>query len=172
MFSRMIDKIIFGFALIAALQFPLFAEHYHQFLSGYYKATQQQIDSYETIAKEHNYPNLEAMIEHHLKNTVPSVRSDAQAKLNTLEIYEELLEGMSIFQYGNLAEKSIYIFFTGNKERLSITLSNFEPGIPLSLEGLGIGVIAGLLINFFITLPFSMLSKRLSRKKRAFFEVK
>ncbi|TBR44817.1 DUF2937 family protein [Marinomonas agarivorans] len=172
MLSKMIDKIIFGFALIAALQFPLFAEHYHQFLSGYYKATQQQIDSYENIAKEHNYPNLQAMIEHHLKNTVPSVRSDAKAKLDTLEIYEELLEGMSVFQYGNLAEKSVYIFFTGSKERLSQTLSNFKPGIPLSFEGLGIGVIAGLLINFVITFPFIMLSKRLfARKERKFFEV-
>lgn len=171
MFSRMIDKVIFGFALIAALQFPLFAEHYHQFLSGYYKATQQQIDNYETIAKQHNYANLQAMIEHHLKNTVPSVRTDAQAKLTTLNEYEELLEGMSVFQYGNLLEKSVYMFFTGSKERLTDTLSNFELGIPLSLEGLGIGVVAGLIINFIITLPFVMLFKRLFRRERNFFEV-
>ena len=169
MLSKMIDKLIFGFALLTALQFPLFAEHYHQFLSGYYKATQQQIDRYEEIVQQYSYDTLQEMIDHHLQNNVASVRSDAQTKLEVLNEYEMLLEGMSIFQYGNLAQKSIYMFYTGSTQALASTFENFKPGVPLSVEGLTIGVIFGLFINLLITAPFMLIAKMFKKKPKNVF---
>lgn len=169
MLTRTIDKLIFGFALVTALQFPLFVDHYHQFLSGYYKATQQQIDSYEETAHQHNYATLQEMISHHLENSVPSVRSDAQSKLDTLNEFELLLEGMSIFQYGNLAQKTFYILFTGSPESLTSTFENFKPGVPLTSEGLFVGVLFGFFINLLITAPFFLIAKMLHRKPNNVF---
>lgn len=159
MIGRLIDKLIFGVALILALQIPQLADHYHQFLSGVYESTKLQIDGYEANAKQHEYPTVRAMIDHHLQNNVPSVRVDAEQKLATLELFEELKSGMLVFERGNLFSKTVYIFNPARYGYLKHVLSNFSLGIPLSVNGLAFGVIFGLALNYLITLPFMFLTR-------------
>ena len=67
MIGRLLDKLVFGVALIVALQMPLLVDHYHQYLSGWYKATQSQVDGYaEHYSKANAYvliPAFQAAIE-------------------------------------------------------------------------------------------------------------
>ncbi|MBU2394175.1 MAG: DUF2937 family protein, partial [Gammaproteobacteria bacterium] len=109
MMGRLLDKLVFGAALILALQMPLLVDHYHQYLSGLYSATQWQVDGYEATAKAHQFADVNSMIDNHLKNAEPSVRTDAEQKRHTVELLQELTSGMDIFAHGNLLEKMIFM---------------------------------------------------------------
>lgn len=167
MIGRLIDKLIFGVALIVALQVPLIFDHYQQFLSGLYESTKWQVEGYETTANRHEYPSVRAMIDHHLQNDVLSVRTDAEQKLATLHIFEQLKAGVETFKNGNIIRKSLYMFRPSRYGYLKKTLDNFTPGIPLTIHGIVFGGGLGLLISFLITLPFTLLGwRRKLNKKR------
>jgi hypothetical protein len=100
------------------------------------------------------------MITHHLENDDASVRTDAAQKLYTLELYDELTNGVTIFNEGNLLDKAIYMFNPSRYGNLEKTVSNFKLGIPLTLNGIAFGVIMALLLNYIITLPFILWTRR------------
>jgi hypothetical protein len=158
--GRLLDKLVFGVALIVALQMPLLVDHYHQYLSGWYKATQWQVDGYEATAKTHQFANAQAMIENHLKNTEPSVRADAEQKLATVELLADLSVGMDTFATGNLLEKMLFMLNPDRIHVLKDVVQNFKPGIPLNASGLAFAVIFALLLNFLIMLPFRVFGSR------------
>lgn len=170
MILRFLDKLLFGVALIAALQIPQLADHYHQYLSGLHSSTQWQIKGYEATAATYEYANAKAMIEHHLQNDVPSVRMDAQQKLATLDQFEDIQSGITIFNSGNLLEKTLYMFNPENYQYLSETLTNYKLGIPLTLEGFIFGITVGLLVNLLISLPFVLFIKSRKLNKHRVFQ--
>jgi hypothetical protein len=170
MILRFLDKLLFGIALIAALQIPQLADHFQQYLSGLHTSTQWQVNGYETTATNYSYKNAKAMIEHHLQNDVPSVRMDAQQKLATMQQLEKLQSGITIFNTGNLLEKTMYMFNPRNYSYLSETLANFKMGIPLSVEGFTFGLLVGIFINLLIGLPFVLLSKTRKANKTDIFK--
>ncbi len=156
----LLDKLLFGVTLLLALQVPQLADHYQQFLSGWLASTQWQVEGYAATAKKYGYPNTRLMIEQHRRNSEASVRADAEQKWQTLEIYKELQQATTLFREGNLLSKSIYMFTPSHFGYLEKTLENFKPGIPLTLEGISFGVIAGLLLNLFISLPLIFVTKK------------
>jgi hypothetical protein len=158
--KSVVDKLIFGAALICALQLPLLADHYQQYLAGFYQATKWQVDGYEVTAKMHEYPSVRAMIDRHLELNEPSVRTDAKQKLATLELFDELTIGVNTFETGNLFEKLTFMFTPSRYDSLKETSENFKPGIPLTPSGLGFGVVLGLLLNLLLMLPFTIGSAR------------
>ncbi|PJE79111.1 hypothetical protein CI610_01919 [invertebrate metagenome] len=164
MIGQLIDKLIFGAALLVALQIPLLADHYQQFLSGFYEATKCQVERYEATARQYNYPSVGAMINHHLLNPEPSVRADAQQKRETIQQLQEISTGITAFKSGNMVPKVIYMFHPVRYHYLKKTLNNFKPGFPLTLNGLTFGVIVGLLINWIVLWPF-ILIRRLAQKR-------
>lgn len=165
MIGRFLDKLIFGAALLLALQIPQLADHYQQFLAGQYASTEWQVNGYEATAARFNYPNAKAMIEDHLHNESPSVRADAMQKLATFDAFLALQSGMNIFQHGNLLEKSAYMFHPQRYENLEKTLANFKLGIPLTMDGFIFGVIVGYILNLLISSPFVFAAKRIKAKK-------
>lgn len=167
MIGKLLDKLIFGAALLLALQLPLLTDHYQQYLSGLYESTQWQVNGFQTTAHRFGYASVEAMIERHLTNEEPSVRADANQKLATLARYRELQAGMTIFRQGNLISKTIYMFHPARLHDLEKTLTNFKPGIPFTLSGIAFGVIAALLANLILTLPFFLLARRRKQKQFA-----
>lgn len=166
MIGRLLDKLVFGVALIVSLQMPLLVEHYHQYLSGWYKATQWQVDGYEATAKTHQFANAQAMIENHLKNAEPSVRTDAEQKLATVELLADLRLGMDTFATGNLLEKMLFMLHPDRIHVLKDVIQNFKVGIPLNPSGLAFGVVFALLLNFLIMLPFRFFGRRSTYSQR------
>lgn len=159
MIARLIDKLVFGLLLVIALQLPQLADHYQQFLAGLYASTQWQVDGYEATAKEYHFADAKAMIAHHQQNEEPSVRADAEQKLQTLVLYKELTQGIAIFNTGNLFEKTAYIFNPVRFDYLEKTISNFKPGIPLTASGIGFGVLVALVVHYLGSIPFILWSR-------------
>ena len=160
MIGKLLDKLVFAAALLVALQMPLLVEHYHQYLSGWYKATQWQVDGYEATAKNHQFADAQAMIEDHLKNAEPSVRADAEQKLATVDLLADLSGGMNTFTRGNLLEKMLFMLHPDRIHVLKEVVQNFKVGIPLSASGLAFGVVFALLLNFLIMLPFRIFGRK------------
>ena len=158
MIGRLIDKLVFAVAFLVSLQMPLLVDHYHQYLSGLYSATQWQVDGYAATAKAHEFADVQAMIAHHLKNAEPSVRADAQQKQDTVELLQELRAGMDIFANGHLLEKMVFMLHPERIHVVKDVLHNFNVGIPLSPGGLLFGLVFGLLLNVLIMLPFRLMS--------------
>lgn len=156
----LLDKLLFGLTLLLALQVPQLADHYQQFLSGWFESTQWQVEGYEATAKEFGYADAAAMIEQHQQNSEPSVRADAEQKLATLALYDELKTGISLFREGNLLSQSIYMFAPSRYNYLEKTIDNFKPGIPLTTSGLLFGAIVGLMLNLIVTQPFLFFIRR------------
>ncbi len=160
MFIKFLDKLVFGAALIFALQGQQLLEHYQQFLSGLYESTKWQVEGYQATATRHKYPDLLSMIEDHKNNANASVRTDAEQKLATLQIYDELVYGMSIFEKGNPLEKTLFMLKPARYDYLQKTIHNFSLGMPLSIGGWIFAAIAALLLNGLIMLPIKLASKR------------
>ena len=167
MIGRLFDKLVFAVALIAALQVPLLVDHYHQYLSGWYKAIQSQVDGYETTAKAHQFADAKAMIDNHLKNPEPSVRADAEQKLQTISLLSELRLGMETFSSGTLFGKIGFMLHPDRIHLLKDVVQNFKPGIPLHASGLAFAVIGALVLNFLIMLPFRLMRSRPSVAQRS-----
>ena len=167
MIFKTLDKLFFGITLVLALQVPQLVDHYQQFLAGMHESSQWQIDGYQATATKYDYPSIDAMIEHHLQNTVPSVRDDALQKQETLARHKVLSEGLSTFQNGNLFQKLTFILSPSGWQYLDNTLENFSFGLPITTEGILFGVVFGLILNLLISTPTSMIVKKRRAKKEA-----
>jgi len=165
--GRLIDKLVFGLILVIALQLPQLADHYQQFLAGLYASTQWQVEGYEATAKEYHYADAEAMIARHQQNEEPSVRADAEQKVQTIALYKELTQGLAIFNTGNLFEKTAYMFNPVRFDYLEKTVSNFKPGIPLTTSGIGFGVVVALVVHYLGSIPFILWARRRKRQRLA-----
>lgn len=166
MIARLLDKLVFGAALLVALQLPLLVDHYHQYLSGWYKATQWQVDGYQATAKEHGFADLQAMISHHLNNTEPSVRTDAEQKQQTVELLADLNSGITTFDKGYLPEKLLFMLHPDRIHLLKDVAQNFKVGIPLHPADLAFAVLIALLLNVLITLPFALIKRPSAARQR------
>lgn len=164
MIGRLLDKLMFGVTLLLALQVPQLADHYQQYLAGMYESTKWQVEGYAATAKQFGYADIRSMIKQHQQNSEPSVRADAGQKLVTLDLFDELHQGVALFEEGNLLNKTLYMFTPSRYHYLEKTLDNFTPGIPLTLEGALFGVIIGLLLNIMMTQPCIFLARRFRRR--------
>lgn len=166
MIFKTLDKLFFGITLVLALQVPQLADHYQQFLAGMHESNQWQIDGYQKTAKKYNYNSVDAMIEHHLQNAVPSVRDDAVQKQQTIIKYNELSEGLAVFQSGNIIQKLFFMLSPSGWQYIDNTLENFSFGLPITTEGILFGVLFGLFLNLLISTPTSMIAKRRRERKK------
>jgi len=158
-FVNLIDKIVFGALLLLLFQVPLVADHYLQFLSGYYDSTRNQVESYSRNAREHHYPHAYAMVDDFLRNPNAAVRRDAQQKMQTLVEYEELGRSINILREGFLIEKLWFMLNPARWDVLRKVLHNFKPGIPFSLSDVIYSAIMAMLLNLIIMTPIRLIEK-------------
>jgi hypothetical protein len=154
------DKIVFGALLLLFFQVPILADHYLQYVSGYFDATERQVEGFKANAAQHNYPDVYAMIEDLLANTNSVVRTDAQQKMQTMKEYEELKLSIATLKEGNIYERAWFMFNPSRWETLNKVYGNFKPGIPLSLQDIGFSLLTALILSICLMWPFRWLATR------------
>lgn len=165
MIFKTIDKLFFGVTLVLALQVPQLADHYHQFLAGMHESSQWQINGYQETADKYSYASINDMVEHHLRNDVPSVRDDAIQKQETLLRHNELSEGLLVFNEGNLIQKLMFMMSPSGWQYVDNTVENFSFGLPITTEGILFGIVFGLFLNLLVSAPTSVIAKKRQAKK-------
>jgi hypothetical protein len=163
---NIVDKIIFGALLIVFFQVPILADHYLQYVSGYFDATEQQVEGFKANATQHNYPDVYAMIQDLSVNPSSVVRTDAEQKLQTMQEYEELKIAITTLKDGNIYERAWFMFNPSRWERLTNVYENFKPGIPLSLQDIGFSLLTALILSLCIIWPFRAVASRSEMHKK------
>ncbi len=154
LFVRILDKIIFATLLLLAMQVPILADHYRQYLTGYYDATAAQVAEYETLSTKHGYASVDAMIAALKNNSNPVVRDDAQNKLNTISTLKQLDEGLTILTRGHYYEQAWYMLAPAQNATLKRVMDNFHPSIPLSGDAVVFSLITAIIINTLLWAPY------------------
>jgi hypothetical protein len=155
-----LEKILFGALLLILFQVPILADHYLQFVSGYYEATSKQVEGFKQNAAQHEYADVYAMIDDLSKNPNSVVRTDADQKMQIMREYEELKLTMATLQQGNIVERAWFMFNPARWETLQKVVANFKPGIPLGLNDIIFSVIVALVLSMFFIWPLRILFRK------------
>ena len=165
MISGILDKLVFGAVLLAFFQLPLLADHYKQYLSGYYDATQKEVDAIQQLAQQNNYADVHALITAHQGSNLASVRQDANNKQALIDRFDSLQIGINIFNDAPLWRKTSYMLNPSRHETLQRVITHFEPGIPLSPQYLLLCALAALIFNVLMASPIKII-RRIKKKRR------
>ncbi|TDR77428.1 DUF2937 family protein [Photobacterium lutimaris] len=166
MVKRIIDRLIFGGLLIATLQIPMLADHYLQYLSGFYDATRQQVSSYEDNAHRHGFDSAESLIDALLQEKSSIIRVDAEQKRDVLQQHQMLEQAIATLSNGHLIEKAVYIFNPLRVDELQRVLIHFKPGIPIDVESIVICVVIAFGLNAVLYIPLVLFQRRRSKASR------
>lgn len=151
--ARVTDKLLFAVLLLAALQVPILADHYRQYLSGYYDGLQEQADTIKQLAIDYHYSSIEALLADLANNADPVVREDARNKIATLARLSELETGLDALSNGAYYQQAWYMFAPARKNTLLRVLDNFSPSVPLSPEPVVFSILFATLLNMLIWSP-------------------
>jgi len=151
--ARVIDKILFAGLFIAALQVPILADHYRQYLSGYYDATKEQVIELENLARQFNFSSVDALIESLRNNADGVVQQDAENKAALQAKLEEADNGLKTLSTGNYFEQARYMFAPARKDTLFRVLDNFAPSIPLTPAAIVFSLIVAIALNILVVSP-------------------
>ena len=108
MLGRLVDKLFFATLLLIALQIPILADHYRQFISGKVDTLQTQVDAYQAQATKHGFASVDAMLSALLDNESALVREDARFKTEQIKLLMQTREGLHVLTHGNYFEKAVY----------------------------------------------------------------
>ncbi|WEM43390.1 DUF2937 family protein [Photobacterium sp. DA100] len=162
MIKRLVDRLIFGGLLIATLQIPMLADHYLQYLSGFFDANTQQVDAYTANARRHGFDSAESMIDALLQEPNPIVRVDAEHKLEILRQHHMLEQAMETLSNGHLLDKALFMFNPVRLDELKRVLVHFKPGLPIDVESIAFCIVVALGLNLMLYLPL-LLCRRLRK---------
>ena len=147
------DKIIFAAIFIVALQVPILADHYRQYLSGYHDATVQSVAEYEQLAAQYGYASAGEMIEDLQNNSEAVVREDASNKAQKIQQLAVIKQGIATLSDGNYFTQAWYMFTPQRYTTLKRVAENFSPSVPLSPTAVIFSLIVAILANLLIWTP-------------------
>lgn len=150
---NIMDKIIFAALFIAALQVPVLADHYRQYLTGFYDATAQQVAGYESLARQFGYASVPAMLDDLRTNNSPVVRQDAEQKALTMRRLQDLETALTQLQTGNYFSRAWYMFNPDRFDVLKRVGENFAPSVPLSPPAVIYSVVVAIIANMLLWTP-------------------
>ena len=160
MLGRLVDKLFFATLLLIALQIPILADHYRQFISGKVDTLQTQVDAYQAQATKHGFASVDAMLSALLDNESALVREDARFKTEQIKLLMQTREGLHVLTHGHYFEKAVYLFRPDQFTTLQKVSENFSPAIPINPQDIVFSVLLALLVNIFCLFPMWLIGKK------------
>lgn len=158
MIKRTLDKLLFAALLVVAMQVPILADHYLQYLTGFSDATSEEVSRYQRLANEFGYSSVESMVSELSNSETPVVRADAQNKAASLARLNELKTGINTLSNGHYFEQAWYMFHPTRTDTLERVVSNFSPSVPLSAPAIAYSLITALALNLLLWTPIALLT--------------
>ncbi len=156
---RVLDKIVFTALFLTALQVPILADHYRQYLSGFFDATEKQVEQYQALADQFGYESVDALIDTLRQNPDPVVKQDAANKAETVSTMDELQTGIQTLSQGHYYEKAWYMFHPEQNATLARVIDNFSPSVPLDPMAVLFSLITAIVLNMILWAPFWCVGK-------------
>lgn len=139
--SRIIDHILFTALFIAGIQFPAFIQQYKQLINGKLSEASFHLQKYQNIADQFFSGKLSELITNYQQNADPAVNHTATLLSDTVErvgFLQGQFDGLSQESY---LHKLWYFVREVDVASAELTLKNFQPAIPLSIEAISTGVV-------------------------------
>jgi hypothetical protein len=149
----MLDKLLFSALLVVAFQVPILADHYRQYLQGFYDATLEQVVYLDTLAANFGFHSAHDLIDYLVQSSDPIVQQDAKNKAQIMATKIQLEEDMRILSTGHYYAQAWYMLQPQHYPRLKQVMINFSPSIPLHPNALVWAIITALLANLIILSP-------------------
>ena len=140
--GHLIDRVFIVAVAIAAAQFPLFYADYANTLAGATAEARIRYDELERAA-DRQHLSVDGFIEHHISNSDPAIRESGEIHRNTVTRYKRLQAALDDFRSAPIWRKPVVIAQRWDPAIYQAT--RFEPGLPMTSEGLICGF-AGLLL--------------------------
>lgn len=173
MITRVLDKVVFAVLFIITLQVPILADHYRQYLNGYYDAIKDEVTSSSELAKQHGFSSVEAMLDSLKQNDEALVRDSASQKAKRFSMIESIEHGMRTLEYGHYFEKLMYMSSPSQFSTLKKVVDNFRPSIPLTPASIIFSLVTAILLNLLIWTPqFCYCQVKKVKRKRASYSYK
>ena len=153
MIVRVLDKVLFAALFIITLQVPILADHYRQYLSGYYDALRDEVTSSTELAKQHGFSSVEAMLESLQQNNEAVVRENATLKAERFAQINIIEQGMRKLEHGHYFEKLVFMATPSQYDTLDRVLDNFRPSVPLTPSSIIFSLVTAILLNLLIWTP-------------------
>lgn len=150
MLLNLLERLVFGVLLLAALQIPLICDHYLQFINGVYLTRKHDVERIEENARVSEYPSMDAMLDDLSTDIKPAVRHDVEQKRQILEEYRQAGIQVDKLQNGNYFERGWVVL--SNPEISSEVLRNFKPGIPLNPKDIVYSFLVSILLSGLLSL--------------------
>lgn len=169
MIVRVLDKVLFAVLFIITLQVPILADHYRQYLSGYYDALRDEVTSSTELAKQHGFSSVEAMLESLQQNNEAVVRENATLKAERFAQINIIEQGMRKLEHGHYFEKLVFMATPSQYDTLDRVLDNFRPSVPLTPSPIIFSLVTAILLNLLIWTPhfcYCQVKKVRSKPKR------
>ena len=147
MVVRVLDKVVFAVLFIITLQVPILADHYRQYLNGYYDALRDEVASSSELAKQHGFSSVEAMLDSLQKNSEPVVRENASMKASRFAQITTLEQGMRKLEHGHYFEQLVFMASPSQYGTLNRVLDNFRPSVPLTPSSIVFSLVTAIFLN-------------------------
>ncbi|MEC8419000.1 MAG: DUF2937 family protein [Pseudomonadota bacterium] len=153
MVIRVLDKVLFAVLFIITLQVPILADHYRQYLSGYYDALRDEITTSTNMAKNHGFTSVDAMLDSLQQNSEPVVRENAKLKAERFAQMVTVEQGIRKLEHGHYFEKLAFIASPSHYHTLTRVLDNYRPSVPLTPSSIVFSLVTAILLNLLLWTP-------------------
>lgn len=166
--DSLLDRICAALGAVALAQFPQFCAQYVQRLGGHADEAARNIEKYREIAKETG-KSLYQYSQHLLNSKDPAVFKTGQKIAGDLERYNQLAAALKELQNAPSYKKFIVFIQNVDLDIARSTLSNFIPGLPVTVEGAAYaaaGIIIGMIVYFCVSRLVIVAVKKIGGKKK------
>lgn len=140
-----------AFAVLGAVLFaqaPLFMQQYTQQLIGREAELKLQVEGMRHAASVSG-KTLEAFIKKFTESSDTDFALQGEAMQAMIARWHNLSDALSAMQHSNLWGRPFAFIYHLNSDAFSSTLSNFHPGLPITLEG-AVYALVGICAGYFV----------------------
>lgn len=153
MIIRVLDKVVFAALFIITLQVPILADHYRQYLSGYYDALRDEVTNSTELAKQHGFSSVDAMLKSLQQNSEAVVRDNATQKAQRFAQITAIEQSIRKLEHGHYFEQLVFMATPSQYHTLSRVFDNYKPSIPLTPSSIVFSLVTAIILNLLLWTP-------------------
>lgn len=145
-FDTILDRIFAVTGALVCMQVPQFIQQYTDVMAGALSEATRQVETIRSTASQLG-KSVEEFILKHLQSSDPDFQASGRIYDAQFERFHWLREAHTALSEASTWNKP-FVFFSHLDSRL-LQAVDFQPGLPLSIEGLIYGI-AGIIIGLFV----------------------
>ena len=141
----LLDRLLVVAAVVCGGLVPGFITQYQQRLGGRLDQARIDLEGWQKIADQMFHGDLYALIRYHAASTDPTFRAEAQVILRLVQTVQHLQEAVAAL-HGSLLQQMAYLSLHLDSGLARATAADWTPTFALSLEGIVLATLFGLVI--------------------------